>query len=113
MYKRQDKNEGYIDIFESSNHAYSYVLIENRSVKSIAEKIVISNSASSGMYVFKDMDTFKKFYTQDMLFISDVFKHMIEKGASIATSAVHSENDTIVLGSPSEYLVKSYVLDSE
>lgn len=108
-----DKSDGYIDIFESSNHSYSYVLIENRIVKSIAEKIVISNSASSGMYVFKDSGTFKKFYAQDMLFISDVFKHMIEKGVSVATSELYSENDTIVLGSPSEYLVRSYVLDSE
>ena len=88
-------------------------MIENRIVKSIAEKIVISNSASSGMYVFKDSGTFKKFYAQDMLFISDVFKHMIEKGVSVATSELYSENDTIVLGSPSEYLVRSYVLDSE
>jgi dTDP-glucose pyrophosphorylase len=108
-----DKNDGYIDIFESSNHAYSYVLIENRRVKSIAEKIVISNSASSGMYAFKDIKTFTKFYKKDMLFISDVYKYMIKIGGSIISSELYSENDTIVLGSPSEYLVKSYLLDSE
>ena len=39
--------------------------------------------------------------------------YMIEKGVSVATSELYSENDTIVLGSPSEYLVRSYVLDSE
>ena len=107
------ERDGYIDIFESSNHAYSYVLIENRRVKSIAEKIVISNFATSGMYAFKDIKTFTKFYKKDMLYITDIYKNMIEIGRSIATSELYSENDTIVLGSPSEYLVKSYLLDSE
>ena len=48
-----------------------------------------------------------------MLFISDVYKYMIKIGGSIISSELYSENDTIVLGSPSEYLVKSYLLDSE
>ena len=108
-----DVNDGYIDIFESNNHAYSYVLLEDGNVKSIAEKIVISNSATSGIYAFKDINVFIKFYKNDMLYIRDIYKYMIEKGLSIVTSSIYSGDDTIVLGTPSEYLDKSYMLDSE
>jgi len=108
-----DVNDGYIDIFESNNHAYSYVLLEDGNVKSIAEKIVISSSATSGMYAFKDINIFNKFYKNDMLYISDIYKKMIEKGLSIVTSSIYSGDDTIVLGTPSEYLDKSYMLNSE
>jgi len=119
LYNREVKNieymlkikDGYIDVFDSSNHAYSYVLLEDGVVKSIAEKIVISNSATSGLYGFKSSIEFNKFYNDDMIFISDVYKLMIENGMKIATSVMNSEEDTIVLGTPSEYLVKSYSLD--
>ena len=56
---------------------------------------------------------FNKFYKNDMLYISDIYKKMIEKGLSIVTSSIYSGDDTIVLGTPSEYLDKSYMLDSE
>ena len=105
-------SDGYIDIFKSSNHNYSYVLIENDIVRSIAEKIVISNNASSGMYAFKNIDIFNQYYSQEMLYISDIYKGMIEDGASIVAGCVYSEDETLVLGTPSEYLAKAYILNN-
>jgi len=104
-------SDGYIDVFESNNHAYSYVLSEDDKVRSIAEKIVISNSATSGMYAFSNMDEFCKFYNEDVIYISDIYKNMIENHAEIAISRLHSEEDTIVLGVPSDYLIKAYMLE--
>jgi hypothetical protein len=108
-----DLHDGYIDIFESNSNEYSYVLLENGNVKSIAEKIVISNNATSGMYGFKDINMFNKFYNNDMPYISDIYKEMITKKSSIVASNLHSSEDTIVLGTPSEYLDKSSILNSE
>ena len=107
-----EKNYGYIDIFESNNHAYSYILLEEGNVKSIAEKIVISNNATSGLYAFRDVNVFNDFYENNMVYITDIYKGMIEKNINIVTSEVYSEEDTIVLGTPSEYLDKAYILDS-
>ena len=107
-----EKNDGYIDIFESNNHAYSYILLEEGVVKSIAEKIVISNNATSGLYAFKDLNVFNNFYEHNMVFITDIYKSMVENNKKIVTSKVYSEEDTIVLGTPSEYLDRAYILDS-
>lgn len=107
-----EKNDGYIDIFESNNHAYSYILLEEGVVKSIAEKIVISNNATSGLYAFRDLNVFNNFYEDKMVYITDIYKKMIENNKKIVTSEVYSEEDTIVLGTPSEYLDKAYILDS-
>jgi len=106
-----DLNDGYIDIFESSNHAYSYVLSDNGIVQSIAEKVLISNSASSGMYAFKNVKTFNEFYDDEVDYISDIYKNMIKSGSKIAISKRYNESDTVVLGTPSEYLTKAYLLD--
>jgi hypothetical protein len=106
-----DLNDGYIDIFESSNHAYSYVLSDNGIVQSIAEKVLISNSASSGMYAFKNVKTFNEFYDDEVDYISDIYKNMIKSGSKVAISKRYNESDTVVLGTPSEYLTKAYLLD--
>ncbi len=103
--------DGYMDIFKSSNHNYSYVLVEDETVQTIAEKIVISNTATSGLYGFSNIDKFLEFYTKNDLYISSIYQKMIENGERIATSDVYSEKDTIVLGTPSEYLTAAYILD--
>jgi NDP-sugar pyrophosphorylase family protein len=97
---------GFIDLFRSNNHEYSYVVAENSFVKVIAEKAVISDTATSGLYGFGYADLFIKYYTGEE-YISQMYKSMIADGHSIIAGSVHQESDTIVLGTPNEYLKHS------
>lgn len=99
---------GYIDIFKSNNHNYSYVISENQIINNVAEKILISDNASSGLYGFKNLDTYLKYYKKG--FIIDMFKDLIEDNHSILHGNIHSEKDTIVLGTPSEYFHQSKLI---
>jgi len=92
-----------IDIFESSNREYSYVIEDDKSAKEIREKSVISNKASSGCYIFKDR-SFKKYFDKDTKYISQLVNKMIKDGKDISTTELHGINDTIVMGTPEEYL---------
>ena len=120
LYNRNLKNipnslskfDGYIDVFKSNNRNYSYVLTDQNIVKSIAEKILISEYATSGLYGFSSFEKFNNFYDDSNdLYISDVYKRMIDEGQQILISDVYDENDTIVLGTPTDYLNSSYILD--
>lgn len=104
------KYDGIIDIFKSSNHKYSYVLTENSLVKLIKEKMVISDKATSGLYGFKSASLFRKYYNEQE-YISGLYSDMIEDECRIITTPLHSEDNTIVLGTPSEYLSNGYLLD--
>jgi NDP-sugar pyrophosphorylase family protein len=99
-------HDGYIDVFTSHNANYSYVLIDDkRRVREIAEKIVVSDLATSGLYGFKNAQMFQKHYNPDEdLYISSVYKRMIADSCSIITGEKHRESDTIVLGTPVEYM---------
>lgn len=103
--------DGYIDIFKSSNHNYSYVLVANNEVQTIAEKVLISNLATSGLYAFSSAQKFLDFYSNKELYISDLYQKMLDNGSKITVSAIHSEKDTIVLGTPSAYLTSAYIVD--
>lgn len=97
--------DGYIDVFLSQNAAYSYVLVDDqRRVLEIAEKIVVSDLATSGLYGFRSAATYRQHYTDDDLFISGVYKRMLERGAAVVTGTTHRESDTVVLGTPAEYM---------
>lgn len=104
--------DGYIDVFRSSNRAYSYVLLDDqRRVQEIAEKIVVSELATSGLYGFRNCQTFLSYYKagQD-LYISSIYKRMISAGCTLLAGEVHHESDTIVLGTPAEYMNASLLL---
>lgn len=100
------RHDGYIDVFTSNNANYSYVLLDDqRRVREIAEKIVVSDLATSGLYGFKNAQMFQHHYNADEdLYISSVYKRMIANGSSIITGEKHRESDTIVLGTPVEYM---------
>ena len=88
------------------------MLTDQNIVKSIAEKILISEYATSGLYGFSSFEKFNNFYDDSNdLYISDVYKRMIDDGQQILISDVYDENNTIVLGTPTEYLNSSYILD--
>ncbi len=106
-----DEYDGFVDIFESSNHNYSYVLMKGDVVDTIAEKIVISDKASSGLYGFPSVEKFLEFYSPEELYMSHLYQKMIKNGSRITVSDMHTEKDTVVLGTPSEYLTNAYILD--
>ena len=101
MKKSIQKNSGYIDVFSSNSHDYSYVISERGNVLQVAEKVLISEIASSGLYGFKDIDTYLKYYNPG--YIINMFSSMISDGFSVVHGDVHGEKDTIVLGTPKEY----------
>jgi len=94
-------NDGYIDVFNSNSHEYSYVISEKGQVMEVAEKVLISETASSGLYGFKDSRTYLKYYKSG--FIIDMFSEMIKDKCSVVHGYVHNEKDTKVLGTPKEY----------
>jgi dTDP-glucose pyrophosphorylase len=98
--------DGYIDVFRSSNRNYSYVLIDaDRRVTEIAEKIVVSDLATSGLYGFASSVVFKEFYRPgEDLYVSAIYKRMITQGRRLLVGQVHHESDTVVLGTPDEYM---------
>lgn len=100
------QNDGFIDVFTSHNAGYSYVLIDDkRRVREIAEKIVVSDLATSGLYGFKTAETFRRHYNvEEDLYISSVYKRMLTAGCTIISGEKHRESDTIVLGTPVEYM---------
>jgi len=104
-------NSGYIDIFGANNKGYSYVLIDqNRKAVEIAEKIVVSDLATSGLYAFKNPQIFMKYLLQDDIFVSSILKRMIANGEAVMVSEKHNEYETVVLGTPEEYMNASLTL---
>lgn len=102
--------DGYIDVFRADSAAYSYVALDDRDppeVTRIAEKVVISPWATTGMYGFASPAAYlawagrakaagKEFY------VSDVYDAILQAGGRIAVDLGNSGN-TIVLGTPAEY----------
>lgn len=106
-----ETHDGYIDVFTSHNANYSYVLIDDKHrVTEIAEKIVVSDLATSGLYGFRSARVYHNNYDPDAdLYISAVYKRMIERKLSVVSGPQFRESDTIVLGTPLEYMNASLV----
>jgi len=95
----------YVDVFRANSHNYSYVLTDgDDTIIEIAEKIVLSTMATSGLYAFRDAKTFLDYYQSSDVFISDVLQRMISGDLRVVKGPVHAESDTIVLGTPAEYM---------
>lgn len=100
--------DGWIDCFPSGSPAFSYVRFDrNGMVSEIAEKRVISDHATSGLYAFADMDRYRRLVQDtdpacDELYISDVYRAMIAEGARIACG-LSLRGQTMVLGTPAQY----------
>lgn len=97
--------DGFVDVFRSSDRSYSYVLLDEQDrVREIAEKIVVSDVATSGCYGFRNASTYRAHYSPGDVYISSVFKTMIEVGCLVVAGERHSEEDTIVLADPDQYM---------
>ncbi|MDA9058176.1 hypothetical protein N9K59_02795 [Candidatus Thioglobus sp.] len=106
-------NSGYIDIFISSNHSYSYVLTQDGLVTRVAEKVVLSEQATSGLYAFQNAEIFTSYYMKNDEYIIDSYKRMIDANLQVAAGSLYTENETIVLGTPSEFIDNSRRLDEK
>ena len=102
--------DGYIDTFVSNNHSYSYVVEHKGTLVNIAEKIVISDTATSGLYGFSSAYMYLKHYDGQQ-YISEVYQKMLKNGCEIRIGDRHTETVTIVLGTPEAYNSASYLLD--
>jgi hypothetical protein len=100
---------GYIDVFEAHNRDYSFVLVnENREVTDLAEKVVVSDLATSGLYGFQSVDLYRRYYEKfPCTYISAIYKNILMDEGLVVVGEKHLESDTIVLGTPAEYISAS------
>ena len=106
---------GIIDTFYASEMQYSYVETKDLFVTKSVEKKIISNHATSGLYGFSSVSTFKEAYHSVLQnngfrdsehFFSPLYQNMISDNHRI--TFLHNENftdgnNTRVLGTPAEY----------
>lgn len=105
-----EKFPAYIDVFKSNNHEFSYIIAENNFVKKICEKVLISDIATSGLYGFSSSKLFLDYY-KDENYISDVYQKLLNNNILIHFGNVYNEKDTIVLGTPADYLNQSKAIN--
>lgn len=101
------KGGGYVDTFHSNNKDYSYVMVENNMVRVISEKIVTTDIATSGLYGFASPLLFLNNYDKNDIFVSDIYKRMLQRNIPIIAGPPYTEKNTIVLGTPEQYLKAS------
>lgn len=112
--KQLSDNSGFIDTFYANSENYSYVRLNEDNVTEIVEKKVISKHATSGLYGFTSVSDYQKYYSEyksepniDLMreiYISDIIKFMIIRGKIFKTKLQTLNQDTLVLGSPKEYI---------
>jgi dTDP-glucose pyrophosphorylase len=100
--------DGYIDVFVSDSDRYSYVQVgDNGVVTDIAEKRVISRHATSGLYGFHSASHYLAWAAATTsageFYISDVYRHMIERGCRITINRARPQERTVIVGTPEEY----------
>jgi len=102
------KCDGILDTFQAYDKDYSYVMPnEKNEIINIKEKIQISEIASSGLYGFNSIN---KLYNQaydlrkKIKNFSELYQYMIDEGKKIKMIHTPSTNNTIVVGTPHQYL---------
>ena len=103
------KNDCLVDIFKSNNRGYSYVIFDkNKNVINIKEKIIISNYASSGLYIFKNskilLEQLKISMNDKDGYFSQMINRMIQSNLKVICNKISNSEKTIVLGTPDQYL---------
>jgi dTDP-glucose pyrophosphorylase len=101
------RSDGFIDVFDNDSAAYSYVAVDGDRVTDIAEKVVISRHATTGLYGFRSAayyleqaaETTRR--SKGEFYISDVYRRMLDHGADIRIET--ESGPAIILGTPAEY----------
>ncbi len=100
--------DGALMCFHSNNPAYSYALVDEQGrVTGTVEKVVVSEHAIAGCYLFRCVaaftqafEAYKNTCEYDELFISGVFNRMVEQGARIGKVELA---DHVSFGTPAEF----------
>jgi hypothetical protein len=99
--------DGFVDTFPSDSPAFSYVALDGERVTAIAEKVVISPHATSGLYGFASPQRYlgaaSTAVASREFYVSDVYRRMLEDGARIEVLPPAPGHETVVLGTPAEY----------
>ena len=100
--------DGLIDTFTAYDRTYSYVMLnKKKDVINIKEKIQISDIAASGLYGFNSFNQFLKLIDmlpKEVKNFSELYQSMIEDNKKIKTFHNKYSKNTIVVGTPSQYL---------
>lgn len=113
-----EKNEGLIDSFKGSSHQYSYVkTVQGDAVDLIADGSRVSDKACSGLYGFGSADFFsfeakKVLREQRVANFTNLYASLIERGFSSYVQHNPDARDTIVLGTPEEYITNLHRFSS-
>jgi choline kinase len=101
--------DGTILVFNSDNPAYSYSVLDSDGfITETAEKVVLSNNASVGLYCFSKGSTFIKYAeqmitqnirTRNEFYVCPLYNLLIQDGLKINTSPVTSMH---LMGTPDE-----------
>lgn len=102
--------EGLIDLLEADHPGYSYVRVDARhQVLEIAEKRVISRLATTGLYGFASPRLYLEAAQATAttgggeFYISQVYAHLLARGARLLAPPPTAEQGTLILGTPAEY----------
>jgi dTDP-glucose pyrophosphorylase len=104
----QGSTEGALLGFRASSPAYSYVRFDARgAVEGTVEKVVASDYAIAGCYLFSDPQTFLERFaayraacTYDELFVSGVYNAMLRAGAEVLFRELERH---VAFGTPEEH----------
>lgn len=108
--KLQDYNaDGAVEYFFGTKSSYSYINFDyNNLVTQIKEKIVISNYATTGFYVFSSAKNYLDLYriisnrsSNNEIYISELYAESINRKGKII--AIPAQADPVILGTPDEY----------
>ena len=103
-----DNFDGVIDVIISEYVGYSYVSLNSQGlINEIAEKKVISDFATTGMYCFSNynqyLECFSKIHSTDKeVFVSDVYKEYLKKDLKLFKLQT-SDAITYEVGTPKQY----------
>ncbi len=110
-----ERADGLIDVFPNDSPAYSYVQLGGAPqggfapIVDIAEKRVISPHATTGMYGFASAAAYLDHAARTThrsggeFYISDVYRHLLDHGATLLAPTDVAGHRTVVLGTPAEY----------
>jgi NDP-sugar pyrophosphorylase family protein len=102
--------DGCLATFNSTNPHHSYAKVKDGLVKEVAEKIVISDKASAGIYYFKKGSDYvsgakqmidKNIRTNDEFYICPVYNELIEENKKISIYTIDVDKKHM-LGTPEE-----------
>jgi dTDP-glucose pyrophosphorylase len=109
-------NESLVDTFEGESHEYSYAKIEGDKVVKIIDKMPISDMACSGLYGFGSKDLFfteaeELLRNGGRLSFTEFLNKYIKEGRTVYSNHNNSKADTIVLGTPEEYITNLHKIN--